>query len=189
VEDVGKVSICDQLYIFDPQYRITESTFVAPRNDPMRFYTKKPAVRTGLWTSSYIDGTSDWVRWCIGENFDDPEHMSWLVLTPAEDVRLFEIDSHRDLMRLIKEYPHLPPESWGSYLTSLLDYTSIDFERMCVDGYDGIHLTEKGNDEVHLSFPVNMNGWDVESTVWFRWCFVAEREVKPLVCSCHEDSK
>ena len=120
----------DQLYICDQQYRITESTFVAPRNDPMRFYAKKPAIQTGLWTSSYVDGSSAWVEWCEGANFGDPSEMSWVVLTPAENVRLYEIDSLEDLIRLLKEYPHLPPESMRSYLTSLLEFTSIDFEEL-----------------------------------------------------------
>jgi len=116
--------------------------------------------------------------------------MSWVVLTPDEDVRLYEIDSLKDLNRLLKEYPHLPPEHWRTDPIALLYSTSIDFETLCADGYDGIHLTEKGNDEVHLGFPVDMNGWDVESTIWFRWCFVAEREVQPLVyCSCHGDDE
>ncbi len=34
--------------------------------------------------------------------------------------------------------------------------------------YDGLHLTEKGQWDTHMG-RTNLYGWDMESTLWFKW--------------------
>lgn len=61
-------------------------------------------------------------------------------------------------------------------------FTGFDFERMAEE-YDGLHLTEEAAGSLHLSYPLDMNSWDCESTVWFRWVFseVSRIEVQKAV--------
>jgi hypothetical protein len=48
--------------------------------------------------------------------------------------------------------------------------TFLDFEAISND-YDGIHLTTNGESATRLTSGISLYGWDVECTLWFRWCF------------------
>lgn len=125
----------------------------------------------GLWTSTWNaeNKQSDWLEWCMSEDFDNPLEKSKWLLTPRPDCRIYTIDSLADLLHCIhSEYGY--PCSYNDIFAGMYDRYYIDFERMAQD-YDAIHLTARGNAETHLSFPNDLNGWDVESTLWFRWCF------------------
>lgn len=122
----------------------------------------------GLWTSTYhpIYG-SDWVQWCLVNNFDGPEFDCYL-LTPKNDLNLLVIDSHEDLVLALRDYGYDDPrfqEAGLHQLSRTLDWLALTKE------FDGVHLTNRGNHEVHLSFPIHLNGWDSESTCWLQWSF------------------
>lgn len=146
----------------------------------------------GLWTSSWNaeDYTSAWTEWCGDENFSDIYGLSWWLLVPRPESRIYQIDSLDDLERCL----HSPYGYQASYLEHMkrslgrgYDKRFIDFERMAHD-FDGLHLTHQGNEETHLSVPNDLNGWDVESTLWFRWCFSAVRQI-PTPTRPHTESE
>lgn len=150
---------------------------------------KKPARGTGLWTSTWREETYDsqWVSWCVSSEFGAPFEEAWWLLTPASDIKLYTVDSLRDLLALFGDYQWLPPRLAeqnrayeGIYDDPLEHLIGIDFERLAY-AYDGIHLTSRGNAATHLSYPHDLYGWDCESTLWFRWCFTdAERIETPV---------
>lgn len=162
---------------------------VAPvANSDMSGMTKKPQAGTGLWTSTYDEERgSAWVEWCDGENVGTPSERRWFLLTPRPDARVYVIDSPQDLERVIRAYPWVSPELEHAYRASRASarlaeyYTGIDFTRMAQD-YDALHLTEDGNAHLHLRLEgMDMNAWDCESTVWFRWCFTSVKQITPKV--------
>lgn len=111
----------------------------------------------GLWTTPV--GAPTWSDWCRDSDWGDwPDHGRH-VLTPRADVRVAVVGSLRDLLALIEAYPG----------ESLMEPV-VDFERMAGDGWDGIWLTDAGFRATHLSSP-GLYGWDLESTLWFRWVF------------------
>lgn len=173
-----------QLYLCDGKIR---QEVVPVCNSEESAFVKKPKRETGLWTSSWREKTrdSEWVEWCVGEDFGEPYKKSWWVLTPRSQLRLYVIESVGDLLVLLKEFPweteaqrRLNAVNSTSHLDRYFAY--IDFERLA-QTYDGIWLTERGNDATHLSYPHGLNAWDVESVLWFRWCFSAVEQIAPPV--------
>lgn len=132
----------------------------------------------GLWTSTWDakKRTSSWVEWCKDEDeltFIADTH--WFLLTPKADSRIYTIDTLADLEWLVDRYPL---DLRGTGLEMMRD-RYLDYVRIAQE-YDAIHLTEEGQWRTRLTFP-NLYGWDVESTVWFRWCFAKIREIEPTV--------
>lgn len=127
-----------------------------------RGYMNKP--RYGLWTSTFNDGKSDWVRWCVDEQFgslgskDGPHH--GVLLTPLPTARLLCIDTEAALIGATTAYA----------LPMYAGQACLNFNRISED-YDGVHLTEEGQRATRYSSPHDLYGWDCESTVWFRWAF------------------
>jgi len=134
-------------------------TLCASKMEPVtndRFH--KP--QGGLWTSTANDETvSGWYEWGKNEGMIAPNAVTW-TLIPEPNALLVEIDSYGDLTALVAQYG-----GSGSY-----GQLVIDFEAMARDGYDGMHLTDRGQWATRMSKP-NLYGWDCESTVWFRWAF------------------
>lgn len=130
-------------------------------------YTSKPRSG-GLWTSTYIDKGSAWVETVKLINYSgrQPSDMNWYIIYPKEQLKVFEIDCIEDCEKLYDQYG-LDNSDFPQELAMRM----IDFERIQRD-YDCIHLTRRGQFETHnpLRYP-NLNGWDCESTIWFRWCF------------------
>ena len=126
----------------------------------------------GFWTSTYDAErqSSAWVDWCLAEEFGDVTAGSWFVLTPDPRARVYVIDGLVDLQHLIKNYPQPGAEAYMRF------YACLDFERLAQE-YDAIHLTERGQWATRHSTP-NLNGWDVECTLWFRWCFTSMEQVE-----------
>ena len=167
-----------QLHISSSPVMREQVTSVANEEEIFR---KKPRHATGLWTSTWRESTQDsaWVAWCQG-TLGDPYEDSWFLLVPHKDATLFVIDSLQDLRRLMNTYPY---ESRQAPRLKAMGspshfYQGIDFMRLAQD-YDGLHLTERGNGRLHLSYPLDMNAWDCESTVWFHWCFTDVRCIEP----------
>ncbi len=155
-----------QLYITSSDELRQEVTPVV--NDPEGFFRQKP--KGGLWTSSYRAESEDsgWVEWCRGASFGDPDGKQWFLLAPHPDCRLYTIDSLEDFSQCLMEYGS--PAPLAQEYPSFAMKRTIDFEKLALE-YDGLRLTEQGNEETHLSFPNDMNAWDCESTLWFRWRF------------------
>jgi hypothetical protein len=122
----------------------------------------------GLWTSTYDPHYgSAWVQWCLQEEFDGPVFDCY-VLSPEAELPILVIDSYKDLVDALDTYGYIDdrfaeigtPEMWRTFDWSVLQKK-----------YAAVHLTAKGNSEVHFSFPVSLYGWDCESTCWLRWSF------------------
>lgn len=107
----------------------------------------------GVWTSSLTEeGSSDWERWCVEQNFrTDRDDMSW-TLKPSDDVVLLHVESRADVAAL--------EECFGK---QGLFGVELDWEAMAKE-FDGLSLS---NPWVGDTF----YGWDCESTLFFRWSF------------------
>lgn len=120
----------------------------------------------GLWTSTFLpDGTSDWIRWCISEEFLDPNAYSKWILIPSSNARIFTVNTPDDIAILCND--QVPTGG----------FTTPDFEKLA-EKYDAIHLTEEGQANTRFSMPFSFYGWDCESTLWLNWAF---DDVKPLM--------
>lgn len=146
-------------------------------------YANKPEHTTGFWTSTYRGSDhkypSDWVEWCSHERFPHSgEYRSW-VLEVEPSAFVLELDDEVACDTLFRlGYMYRDPY----YLKDGLDFLGrrpqIDFEKLASVGVDGVHLTERGNHAMHISFTPSpgghehdFNGWDSESTIWLRWAF------------------
>jgi len=135
----------------------------------------------GLWGCR----NSEWWDWCQSEEFPCADkYFEWEL---KEGVNIYTVDNENDFVMLLYRYPHVMNVTTG-VVPDIVD--TIDFEKMWADGYDGIELTEEGNDRLHFGLraglhdfkPKNaltvqlvndnsystpmllgMNGWDVPS--------------------------
>lgn len=142
-----------------------------------RAYNNKPAG--GFWTSTLhpVDQVSDWVRWCRQEDYGDVEGKQWWIVVPDPAKWLLVIDCYDDLRFALDRY-RMDDEDRASWTGP-----QLDFNAMRDDGYAGLHLTERGNAQCHTFAGIDepdLNGWDVESTVWFDWCFTDVQDVTHL---------
>lgn len=139
----------------------------------------KPDHVGGLWTSTYDPRHgSGWVQWCLAEEFgcdrSDPRFPIW-TLEPEPDARICRIDSYADLEAVVAEYPHRVERSHG--------WTDIapHWERLA-DDFNAVHLTEQGQWATRLTHPLNLYGWDCESTLWLRWAFSGVADLGLVRC-------
>lgn len=116
----------------------------------------------GLWTSTFIDNDSysDWIEWCVGNNFWSTDNIEGWLLTVNKDVRILEIDSLEDAKKAFSKYSYS--------LHGIMNF--LDYEKMSKD-YDGFHLTNKGEIQTRWDINNSLYGFDCESTHWFRWVF------------------
>ncbi len=128
----------------------------------------------GLWTSTFDERHgSDWVQWCLSEEFRcDRETASWQtwLLDPDPAARVVEIDCYADLQALVDAYPHAqhyPDRGSGAWSEVRPAWHEI------AEHFDAVHLTERGQWDTRLSHPLDLYGWDCESTLWLRWAFAA----------------
>lgn len=140
----------------------------APAPEKLAPVSSKPSrvkpAGGGLWTSTWDARTgSDWIEWCRENEFRGPTFDAWL-LTPDPSARVYEVDSLADLIRLVNLYP--------TQYTDLYDSPCVDWAEVASE-WDAVHLTEEGQWRTRLSDPVNLYGWDCESTLWFRWSFTS----------------
>jgi hypothetical protein len=124
--------------------------------------------KNGFWTSSETTrGCSEWTSWCSSEMPEAIEGRGRYAMAVRPDARVLIIDSLADLKAMhsrfgIKNMPFMTVFDWNA----VAHY------------YDGVHLTSRGQDETRHSHPLDLYGWDVESTVWFKWCFSHVEELK-----------
>lgn len=107
----------------------------------------------GLWTSP-INSTWGWKNWCDMEHFHKCSNRNKFKLKFVKNALVMVIDDLEDLMNLPK-------------ISSLDEYINnryIDFE--LVSKYvDAIWLTDKGQSETRLTYPLSLYGWDVETVL------------------------
>jgi hypothetical protein len=160
-------SLGAQLYIGEHGPR--PALFKTPRNRDMFV---KPTG--GLWTSTYLgaaDG-SDWVRWCRDEGgFGNVEKANWWLLTADPEAHVLVIDSYADLARATAAYPLI----WDRADPFYAERPKLDYEAIARD-FDGVHLTDRGQWRTRLTHPLDLYGWDCESTLWLRWSFEGVQE-------------
>ena len=128
--------------------------------------------RGGLWTSTYLgqENLSGWHQWGESEGMTSRSNAQWL-LTPETDARLLVVDTFADLMALVERYSAVKTGYEAVY--------TLDFVAMAQDGYAGLNLTDEGQWATRHTDP-NLNGWDCESTVWFRWAFESVERVENI---------
>lgn len=144
------------------QLHISGAGRLRPVVDPIRNW-KFVKPNGGFWTSSYEDGSSAWVEECSSMFGDStPYKKNWFLLKPDPSARILLIDTLSNLRMLLRSWPNPLPGTrivWP------------DFEAIARH-YDAMHLTAAGQIATRLSHPENLYGWDVESTLWFRWKFL-----------------
>lgn len=123
----------------------------------------------GLWTSTFLGmgQISGWAQWCRDETFGHDKARLWL-LTPDPEANVVHVDTLADLHDLHERYGITETFGEGRYTDHQLDWSAM------VDvGVDAMHLTDEGQWATRLSHPIDLYGWDCESTLWLRWAFVA----------------
>jgi hypothetical protein len=159
VEDYIVTNVSPQLFVKSNRQPPSEKRFVPPENSPC---STKPFG--GLWTSSYDEQWgSDWVQWCLSENFKSNPFDSWLLI-PKSSARVYVIDSLAALQTLL-DYRGV---EW-KLSSAAFSEIGPDFKTLAEE-IDGIQLTQEGQWETRFSRP-GLYGWDCESTLWLRWAF------------------
>lgn len=116
----------------------------------------------GFWTSSHTpesEFASAWAEWCTWEDFRTELLVQGYTLTPKADAKVLVINTEEDLKAILDQHSVL---AWGQ--RRVMDYEALAKE------WDGIRVTEDGVAATKWCKD-DLNGWDLESTVWFRWCF------------------
>lgn len=117
-----------------------------------------PKPQGAFWSSSYVEGKSDWVRWCESEDHDVPDVWEGILIKPNHDANIITIDTLDDLLKLADKY--------AVYVPGIDFMHGYDFEQMQKDGIDAIHLTKEGQERTRYTEPTSLYGWDCESTCW-----------------------
>ena len=110
----------------------------------------------GLWTCS-IDSEYDWKTWCKEEEWSKGSLKDFFLIKLKNTARVLKIDCLKDLEETYQKY-HITANVNMAFIRSL------NFEELCKD-FDAIWLTEKGQWETRLGFPLNLYGWDCESVL------------------------
>ena len=103
----------------------------------------------GLWTSP-VDSEWGWKDWNESEQFRDCDERNSFTVKLNEDAKFFVIDSLEDL----KNAPLI-----DGYSKKVMDFEYI------AKKYDAIWLTEKGQNETHLNYQIDLYGWDCETVL------------------------
>lgn len=121
----------------------------------------------GVWTSSFVRGKSDWLRWITSESYPEPlVNVKGTILTPKQSARVLVFQRLEDLRNLEEQYkiqcsyPLFDEEGLNFY---------FNFEELSKD-YDAVHFN-KFNKEFLDGHIQPFKIWDVESTIWFRDVF------------------
>jgi hypothetical protein len=151
--------------------------------DLSQFDSETPKPRKALWTCTRIPTlVSPWLE-SSEKQFRGPEKI-WK-LTVSEKARVAEIHSAAAWFRFVRAY--MRDQVGYTYSTMLHRPQSAarvdpDWSKVALD-WDGVHLSVGGwltaEDVTYESDRVTteLRGWNMESTVWFRWAFTA---VEPI---------
>lgn len=121
--------------------------------DPMRILPIRNVgwvkPRGGFWTSP-VDSEWGWKDWCTENEFRECNEENSIRMKFNPDARILVLDSLFDLKRL--------PFSSSPFVPMLFP----DYEELA-KSCDAIWLTENGESESRMSYPVSLYGWDCES--------------------------
>ncbi len=151
-----------------------------------------PKPRGGLWTSSLRGGECEWIEWCRESGFYEGVERAFL-LEVEDGVRVLTVDTLEDLKEVVAEYGLYgytgDPLGDGPSVVYPGDLDRLEgwfpahfvpnFEGVAGD-FDGFRVTSRGQRETRFSMPLNLYGWDSESTLWFDWCFESVEEAGPV---------
>lgn len=141
------------------------------------FGSETPKPKRAFWTSTYLPGlVSPWLISPEGQ-FDGP-YFVWAV-TATNSARVLEIHSRHEWSALAHSYPRT--EAGFTYTTTPYRPQSAarldpDWSNLARD-WDAVHLSTGGwltAEDVPLEADgrtTELRGWEMESTVWFRWSF------------------
>ena len=143
------------------------------------FVTRNGPPRRGEYPSSRVDNKPFRALWTSTFLPDGPFASAWIEMTglpyaspvgnvpapayllrPSKRAAVREIGSAGDWSALLERYS----VERGGLLAA------IDWERVS-DDYDAVHMKGAGVRATHTLKEDSSNGWDVESTAWFRWAF------------------
>lgn len=153
-----------------PQLFVSDNGSYNPNKiTPIKNANVKP--RGGLWTSTFdVQYKNRWVEFCEYDFTCNVPDNRWdgYILIPHKRARIYTVNSHKDLMKLLEKYPYQPYRNMYGF-PFLAEKLYPDFERIKRD-YDAIRITDEGQWATRLTEP-GLYGWDFESTLWFRDCF------------------
>jgi hypothetical protein len=139
-------------------------------------YFNKPQSG-GLWTSSItVRDPSDWaVIGGLVEGMVTPDSQMWR-LTPKSDTRILHITDRGAFDAMMSRYRH-------TVSIGPMQFAVTDFERLSHD-FDALHVTQRAISEVSATAidptDASLYGWDLESTLWFRWMFEQVEHLGPV---------
>lgn len=130
---------------------IDERRFVKPHNGHNQFINKPDG---GLWASP-TNSRWGWRDWCLSEDY--PINLDvWTRFRLVPKARILEIHCLDHLKDVFSRYGRRHP---------LLREVVLDWNLLRAH-YDGVFLSEQGNNECHLPLELgapDLNGWDCES--------------------------
>ena len=82
------------------------------------------------------------------------------VSDPKLDARVLVIDTYEDLERVVERWPDS-------------DELRLRFPawHQIASEFDAVHVSDEGQSRTRLTAPLNLYGWDCETTLWLRWAF------------------
>jgi hypothetical protein len=124
--------------------------------------TRIPKPYGGFWTSTYVEGQfycSHWAEFCHRSGYERGlTGDAWLLLVNPK-AKVYHIRTIDDYRKLQRWFPAALPFYEGERV--------INWARF-FENFDGLHLTKKAMMQNRDIFEF----WDVESTVWGKWCFI-----------------
>ena len=131
----------------------------------------------GLWTAPLDDPaesdggvSTPWTRWA-----DLVGTRCWR-LHPDPAARVAVIARREDLLALLAHFPLAA----GAYPF----WAEVNYPALAAAGVDAVHLTASGQAACAFDPAASLYGWDVASTLWLRWIFVAPAtDLGPAVSS------
>lgn len=156
--------------------------FVTPKSPLNNWERYAQKSGSGLYTSTIFNGEPSALTAAdqgIPDLYFDGPHTSWRLNVKTE-ARVYEITGPLQWHELCERYPGV-----GEDGRIVPDWSAV------ADDWDGVHLTLGGLLTSHL-VQIDSDegwsklwGWDVEQTLWLRWCFdrVERMEERPLTAS------
>jgi len=159
-----------QLYV--GKNKPSQSQMNSVKNDTSWFNEfKKP--KGGFWTSTIkvvadYKITSEWIEYRQNSNWLIKEDENIYELEVAPNANVYTIKSKKDFENLKTNY---------SLDANTKSDINIDFEKLQSDGYSGLRVTRN-------TYTL-LNGWDCESTLWFKWCFTNVQKIPKKDCEIY----
>jgi len=163
--------------------RLPTQTFVSRTSpDPARMKPVRNAKQIhwkpegGLWTSTLDEEGGAWVGWVTSEyDLSDERFGGEVWLLEPTNANIAVIDNPDDLRSFAGAHPHPLQSSLKDDIVIETFSHLLDWESLAAS-YDAVHFPNPYPWRLTMDMATSMffNVLDVESTVWFRWCFTGE---------------